>query len=410
MNTTEPSFVPDPSGGGTLELLWECLFTLFLCIWTAIHPDVAPRLWIHWTGTVPFWDIPSSKFIWCLCILFLPELALATAFEQMMFARRTKNSRNEKSMTSKTDFELSALGPCNESPPEHSIFCPVRNEIVGGSEPWNLSHGFLLNSGGLQFKVGERSKFLNDVGFETLALCDMLPSATFLDDKIDKRQKSDRLAKIVVCIQVTVLLTQTAARRITHLPITLLELNTIGQVCCGLGLYVAWWNKPQGIKEPIEIDFRTCKGCLDFLYANGFSEGHHLVDGPNSLADYEHLFMIDMALPRWLLSCVFSIFYVAIHGCGWNAFFPTEAENTVWRIAVCALAVALFLYICSDFLVWCCFIRKSKGWFQHGRLILGVVMVCVKAIFIIEAFISLRRLPAGSYSTPSWSDMLPHIG
>ncbi|KAF2244597.1 hypothetical protein BU26DRAFT_608163, partial [Trematosphaeria pertusa] len=30
------------SDRSTVEILWTCLFTIFLCCWTAIHPDIPP--------------------------------------------------------------------------------------------------------------------------------------------------------------------------------------------------------------------------------------------------------------------------------------------------------------------------------------------------------------------------------
>lgn len=37
---SEPGFVPNPTGRGTIEVLFSCIVTLGLCIWTAVHPDV----------------------------------------------------------------------------------------------------------------------------------------------------------------------------------------------------------------------------------------------------------------------------------------------------------------------------------------------------------------------------------
>src|SRR5438552_12080960 len=40
---SEPAYVPNPTGRGTVGLLTSCALTLFLCVWTAIHINVFPK-------------------------------------------------------------------------------------------------------------------------------------------------------------------------------------------------------------------------------------------------------------------------------------------------------------------------------------------------------------------------------
>ena len=35
-----PPWVPDPDNRGTWSLLYSCVFTLVLCVWTAIHLNI----------------------------------------------------------------------------------------------------------------------------------------------------------------------------------------------------------------------------------------------------------------------------------------------------------------------------------------------------------------------------------
>src|SRR5271156_6454259 len=104
----------------------------------------------------------------------------------------------------------------------------------------------------------------------------MLPKASFLNAKIQALQKSDKLAKALVCLQVSWLIIQAIARRIEELPITLLELNTIAQVWITLVLYGLWWYKPQDIAESIEIDFSHCQQCQEKLQENGITPSRPL--------------------------------------------------------------------------------------------------------------------------------------
>lgn len=42
MNSTQGTvgWTPEPNGRGTIGLLWSCSITVFLCTWSAIHPNL----------------------------------------------------------------------------------------------------------------------------------------------------------------------------------------------------------------------------------------------------------------------------------------------------------------------------------------------------------------------------------
>jgi hypothetical protein len=50
------------------------------------------------------------------------------------------------------------------------------------------------------------------------------------------------------------MLIQMIARRVSGLPITLLELNTLAHVMCAMFMYVIWWYKPQNVNVPETIN------------------------------------------------------------------------------------------------------------------------------------------------------------
>ena len=43
-NNTEAApkfgFVGEPDGRGTMSLIWSCLFTCFICLWSVVHPNI----------------------------------------------------------------------------------------------------------------------------------------------------------------------------------------------------------------------------------------------------------------------------------------------------------------------------------------------------------------------------------
>lgn len=75
-----PTFVPNPPGRGTVDILLSCIITLGLCIWTAVQPDVVANKTalghlIHKTN-------------WMLAALFVPEIVVSNSFHQWREAHR----------------------------------------------------------------------------------------------------------------------------------------------------------------------------------------------------------------------------------------------------------------------------------------------------------------------------------
>ena len=77
---TAPAWVPGPSGRGTGSVLYSCVFTLGLCVWTALHLNIPP----HGEGSWARW---LRKVKWLLIALFAPEVVLYTAWYQFYHAR-----------------------------------------------------------------------------------------------------------------------------------------------------------------------------------------------------------------------------------------------------------------------------------------------------------------------------------
>jgi len=69
------------------------------------------------------------------------------------------------------------------------------------------------------------------------------------------------------------------------------------------------------------------------------------------------------------------------------------------------LAVAVTVFLLLALIPW---VYKI----DHALVALFVLVFegIGRTLLTIEAFISIRSLPKGAYSTPSWSDFLPHIG
>ena len=78
-NHTLVGYVQQPDGRGTLSILFSCLATLSLCVWSALHLDL------------PEYDESKEHYIykhikWSLLGVFGPELLIWAAWRQYISA------------------------------------------------------------------------------------------------------------------------------------------------------------------------------------------------------------------------------------------------------------------------------------------------------------------------------------
>lgn len=118
--------------------------------------------------------------------------------------------------------------------------------------PWSLTKAFFASSGG--FGV-DCSAFLpcevivfTSAGIIELARAGILPDIS--DQEVESFSKQDGLQKLIVCVQVMWFFVQAIARWCQHLPLTLLELDTIAHVFFALVIYGLWYKKPYCATAP----------------------------------------------------------------------------------------------------------------------------------------------------------------
>lgn len=83
-------------------------------------------------------------------------------------------------------------------------------------------------------------------GVRLLSFLDKLPIIE--QGEVRDKSKADGLAKLVVVLQAGWMIIQGIGRVAQNLPVTLLEINTVGHVICTFALYMLWWRKPLDIK------------------------------------------------------------------------------------------------------------------------------------------------------------------
>ena len=92
-----PPWVPDPDNRGTWSLLYSCVFTLVLCVWTAVHLNVPS----YHESKISQW---LRKFKWVLLAIIAPELGVYTAREQYFQAKELIGRLAEISVKSGTQL------------------------------------------------------------------------------------------------------------------------------------------------------------------------------------------------------------------------------------------------------------------------------------------------------------------
>ncbi|KAK2786288.1 hypothetical protein FQN52_007879 [Onygenales sp. PD_12] len=222
----QPKFVSwerEPLTRGTFRLIASCVITLSLCVWTAVHLNIPARFsgnYLRRTG-------------WVIMGLLAPELVVYTAWRQWSSAKELTRQMEEL-------LEERAAKTGNTQKCE-----------------WTLVHSFYAGMGGFVIDVPRDKSFVSDHSRLTLTAQGvlLLTAAGYSLPEINKksildRSKADNVAKVLVCLQAAYMIAQCVGRVVARLPVTLLEVNTLGHVACALIMYTFWLQKPQDVQVP----------------------------------------------------------------------------------------------------------------------------------------------------------------
>ena len=126
-----------------------------------------------------------------------------------------------------------------------------------------------------------------------------------------------------------------------------------------------------------------------------------------------------MGMALWFASMAFG----GIHAATWYDYFPTLIESWLWRCSS--------IYITWSGLVWCLInlaahlSKPFDNWWNQNRIFeppfaksIPIVIICficgtlytfARLYLVVEAFISIRKLPISAYQTPEWTQIIPHL-
>lgn len=255
-------FMPENGGPrGTLSLILSCVLTLTLCVYTAVHLNVPPRKEKKWRTRL-------RELKWCVVGLFGPELVLFYAWRQWSSANALGHEL--RGLLEVKDIEKVDYGR--------------RMSNKGRENKWTMVQGFYASMGGFVIEPnwmledheadlfgGYKRLTLTPRGVLLLAKCGYLPDIS--KDEIEDKSKADKLAKIVVCLQAGWMFVQVISRLADDLPVTLLEVNTLGHVACAFVMYLLWWDKPRQVEEPTIMEGDWIKDLGAFMFISSRISG-----------------------------------------------------------------------------------------------------------------------------------------
>jgi hypothetical protein len=262
--------------------------------------------------------------------------------------------------------------------------------------------------------------------------------STITEDVIKDRSKGDAIAKAVVVLQTGWFAIQCAARVSQRLPVTKLELTTLGHTAFISIIYFFWWNKPVGVRYPITLHAKLRNNVS--VAGSGSDDDTDAQSGiPQALPDDSGLKAWSRNLPwrirfgayltsskildfrshrllpsvlRIIFEVVITAAFGAIHCLGWNFQFTSHVEQIFWRASTLIVTVLPGVVLVLSYGRWESGDLDSAPVLRTNTIILIVLMclyICARVSLLILAFLALRDLPFGAYQTPSWTTFIPHL-
>ncbi|KAF2833866.1 hypothetical protein CC86DRAFT_462124 [Ophiobolus disseminans] len=357
------SWTAEPHGRGTMGLLWSCFATIFLCTWSAIHPNLPG---VNESQVRTFWR-RISHVVGCLVA---PEYYGLDALLSLAGART------------------------------------VQAQTPG----WPLRKCFYLIMGGfiVEHDSGEEKhrKFMKPEYLIELCTQKKIPWPEVDEDDIDDRSKADGLVKLLALTQISWFVIQSIGRAAQGLAVTTVELFTLGIVVWAVMIYIVLWQKPFDVQRPTVVYLKGSE-FEDVIKRDPDVKRVSFINNSSTTRN-DDLWSIGIGI-------VVSLGFAALHVVAWQFHFSTTAELWLWRVSsvLCTLT-PLFIAMLLG--------RETLMVPQPGTstemetstavmvFILGIIYTIGRIYMFVEMFISLRAVPSSVYETPQWSQYFPSFG
>jgi len=467
--STDPhqGWTSSPNGRGTLDIIYSCGITMFLCSWSVLCLNVPE----------PDEDEDDDRFhdrfrlfrrrLWITALAFLgPEFLFQIALGQYLSARNSVKLFRD---TRKKDW-------------------PV----------WTITHAFYADMGGFTLRTkpfpgypeGWKEFPVDAKQIHYLLTRGHINEFPKISEKyIQDKNKVDDVLRIFTGIQIVWFVFNMAGRRAQNLAITCGEVTTAAFIVCSFGTVLCWWHKPADVSTSVTIEANVsiaeilCEAGdlaaapysrtpLDFISRKEWSWSIYWSNWINILRNlgivfapqerpvnrFENTYSLELpGKTVWIFFGVTAV-YSSIFVAAWNYSFPTHAELILWRAAagtMCACLAAYWAFTEFGFVWWPYLESKfrgeraeyskdiekhpepSPGWLKSKlkyaaacvrnnsvqqdpqlnvplKAILPIYAVGVfychaRTYLFIADIIQLRSLPASAYETVNWSDLIPHF-
>ncbi|MCJ1460479.1 hypothetical protein MMC28_010861 [Mycoblastus sanguinarius] len=398
-------WMPAPNGRGTIDILWSCLSTIFLCVWTVIHLPVPyyrgepSRLSESWKPPLKK-KILQSRLVPALISIVAPEAVVLTAYKDWWMAiniTRKYSGRPDSSgeFSLVHGFFLNMGGFCLRSPNGnyHQLDYYEINRALRATKKLqraaNHNHNHCTDDTSITSHTNEWIHTLKEVS----------------EGQINCLSKSDSLKKVITCFQAFWFVTQVVSRLHEGQAVKILEVSTSAYVLCVIAAYAFWWKKPQGCTLPLMIETSDLAivELAQTSYASVEGTWREFVWGG---ADW---FKGGMNL---VPLTAFPVLFGAIHVASWNSKLPSEVELWTWR-ASAMTCVVIPPVLATIVLVSYCLHAVVRGspWTYPmlPQYIFFSLYSVVRLYMIAEVFASMRALPRSAFDSVTWSTAVPHI-
>lgn len=440
--------VSGPDVRSTWSILWSCLLTIFLCVWTVRHPYV-PRPELK---EDPKWkQVRNYIFINFIAItisLCAPELELGNAVGDAIHAYRWSRcevmvaaaEQNGREWTLSHAYLMIMHGFYGAAPSSDSLDATSETtqllndgtgdsdlikptispeveigalelESQGSGKSCASAHEDVVNS--TREKAPEPFSFTPDMfrySLKAPELCFLAKRGLIADfpciteDEIRDKSKEDILMKLLPMGQIIWLIVQLSVRKANGLPSTQLEIATLSFGVCTLLTYAFWLYKPKDIHEPVRMPLtRHLSASLKAGFRRVQRESDRDTDAKGVHGHYVRLKPFKQRVSVMDVGIlVGGVVFGAIHCAAWDFEFPSPVEQKLWRVAsavTIALLPAYFLLIAV--------LGEHLGtiWLMLVTLTYGVFRI----IILVLTFRSLLHSPPGVF-VQTWTASFPHFG
>ena len=205
-------FVQAPNARGTIDIVWSCLATIFLCSWSILCLNLPAA------GENMFHRF-RRKCYWFLLTLIGPEVIFQLALGEWLLARRWYREMK------KMDYEK-----------------------------WTMTHSFYANMGGFHLKTKDEGIFpINAAKLHFLLKHNYVELPDLSKKQILDKNKAEAIMRLLTLGQICWFSANCIGRGVTGLALTSFELSTLAFISSAIGTFCCWFHKPMDIETPTII-------------------------------------------------------------------------------------------------------------------------------------------------------------